>query len=285
MARPGSLVYRYGYDYRAMDEPPTKPAKPSYPIASVDNALKLLRMVGERRWIRVSEASAELGVVRSTAHRLFAMLQYHGFVAQDSETKVYFAGPVLTDIGLAAVKQIDIRVALRPLLESLAAEFQETVQLVTLRGNEIQFLDCVESPRVLRTSSRVGVALPAHCTAAGKALLAELSPEQMRDLYRTSQLERSTPGSVATLEELEAELTKVRKHGYAVQFGEIEPDIAAVAVVVPGNGRARSSMTISAPSSRLSKPNAAKLGKELIATIDRAAAESTTPELDPRARG
>src|SRR4051812_15158707 len=110
-----------------MSEPETPATAPSYPIASVGNALTLVRMVGERGRIRVSEASTELGVVRSTAHRLLAMLQYHGFVEQDPETKEYVPGPVLMEVGLAAFREIDIRGAMRPLLESLASEFQETV--------------------------------------------------------------------------------------------------------------------------------------------------------------
>jgi DNA-binding IclR family transcriptional regulator len=201
------------------------------------------------------------------------MLQYHGFIEQDPETKVYYAGPVLTEIGLAAFREIDIRGTLRPLLEALADEFQETVQLVTLRGTEVQFLDCVESTRVLRTSSRVGVKLPAHCTAAGKVLLAGLSPEQLRELYPDSSLEQRTPRSLATREALEAELADVRKHSYAVQFGESEEDVAAVAALVRGSGRPRSAMAITAPASRLSKRQAAQAGKRLVAAVDRATFE------------
>ena len=257
-----------------MTDPPKNATEPSYPIASVGNALKLLTMFGERRRIRVSEASAELGVVRSTAHRLLAMLQYHGFIEQDPETKEYFPGPVLMEVGLAAFREIDVRAALRPLLESAASEFQETVHLVTLSGNEVHFLDCVESTRNLRTSSRVGMKLPAHSTAAGKVLLAGLSPEQVRELYPKPELEQRTPNSVATREAMEQELVEIRRLGYAVQFGESEPDVAAVAATVGGDGRPRSAVAVTTPLTRLSRRQATQMAKQLLSMIEHSEAES-----------
>ena len=230
-------------------------------------------MFGEQPWIRVSAASTELGVVRSTAHRLLAMLQYHGFVEQDPETKAYCAGPALREIGLAAVRRMDIRGVLRPLLESLSEQFEETVQLVTLQDDDVQFLDSVESQRILRTSSRVGMTLPACCTAGGKVLLAELSPDRLRELYPNPRLERRTPQSLATRKELEAELEEIRKRGYAVNFGESEEDVAAVAAAVRGNGRPRVAIAVTAPLSRLSRSQASRMGKTLVAAVDRAAAE------------
>ncbi len=82
---------------------------PRYPINSVDNALKLLLMFREQQVIRVSEASATLGVGRSTAHRLLAMLEFHGFIEQDADTKAYRSGPALAEIGLAIVQSMDFR--------------------------------------------------------------------------------------------------------------------------------------------------------------------------------
>src|SRR5437899_96074 len=85
---------------------------PTYPIGSVNNALRLLLMFRDHPLIRVSEAGVALGVAPSTAHRLLAMLEYHGFVQQDEETRGYRSGPALVDIGLTAVRSIDVRDAL-----------------------------------------------------------------------------------------------------------------------------------------------------------------------------
>src|ERR1035438_10045069 len=100
--------------------------KPQYPVESVDRALRLLLMFREHQEIRLSSVRDELQVGQSTAHRLMAMLVYHGFATQDPATRVYRAGPALFEIGLSVVNKLDIRAAARPVLESLAAATGET---------------------------------------------------------------------------------------------------------------------------------------------------------------
>jgi DNA-binding IclR family transcriptional regulator len=225
---------------------------PAYPIGSVDKALRLLLLFREHPVLRVTDASEELGVVRSTAHRLLAMLQHHGFVVQDPVSKAYRSGPALVDIGLAVVRDMDLRSQLHPYLEQLVAAVGETAQMMVLRGTEILFVDSVESEKALRTSSRVGNTLPAHCTSGGKALLAELDPAAVRRLYAGRRLEKPTPRSIGSREALERELERVRERGYATNVDESEVDISAIAAVVRGRlGQPLASLAISAPTSRL----------------------------------
>ena len=117
---------------------------PQYAIASVDKALQLVLLLRDRRdeWFRVSEIADELGVARSTAHRLLAMLVYRGFARQDSE-KLYGAGAVLIDARLEH-GALDLRSVARPHLEQLSSRYDETVHLVTLEGASAVFLDSVE---------------------------------------------------------------------------------------------------------------------------------------------
>jgi len=226
--------------------------RPKYPINSVDNALKLLLAFRERRSIRVGEASELLGVVASTAHRLMAMLEYYEFVQQDPETKAYRAGPALIEIGLSAVRQTDLRQHLRPYLERLTAESGETSHLLILRGANCLFIDSVESPANLRTSSRVGVSFPAHTVSGGKALLAALTPSQLAELYPVEELPALTSHSIRTRTQLLEELEKVRRQGYGTNRGESEFDIAGVGVLVNNAfGQARAALAISGPLARI----------------------------------
>ena len=103
--------------------------RPAYPISSVENALRLLVILRDREEIRVSDASAELGVARSTAHRLIAMLHSYGLVEQDPGSRAYRVGPVLAELGLSSLRQVDVRAQLRPFLEALSADVGETVHL------------------------------------------------------------------------------------------------------------------------------------------------------------
>jgi DNA-binding IclR family transcriptional regulator len=226
--------------------------RPAYPIASVDNALTLVSLLGERGQVRVHEAAEELGTARSTAHRLLAMLEYHGFARQDEETKGYTAGPALMKAGLFAVEGLDLRGLARPVLERLGEEVGETVHLVWLQETVVVFLDSVETDRGLRVGSRVGRFMPAHCTACGKAILAQIPPDELRRLYPDGRLDQMTSRSLSTLEALERELEEVRGRGFATNFGESEEDVAALAVAIPSQpGIRRAAITVSAPITRM----------------------------------
>ena len=226
--------------------------KPNYPIESVDNALKLLLLFAEQKSISVSEASRLIGVAPSTAHRLLSMLQYHDFVGQNAATKAYEAGSALINVGLATVRDMDIRRLARPFMEELRAEVEETIHLAILQGKNTLFIETLESLRALRVGDRTGISLPAHCTASGKALLAELPVERLNALFPSEQLIGLTPNSLISRGALERELNQVRERGYATNFDESEPDVSAVSAVIRDRmSRLKASLTVSAPSTRL----------------------------------
>jgi IclR family acetate operon transcriptional repressor len=227
---------------------------PTYPITSVDNALQTLQLVKESGSVRVADVSRALGVARSSAHRLLATLAYRGYVRQDPDTKAYKAGSALVELGLAVVRNMDLRQAARPLMERLAAETGETASLVLLDGTRVLFIDCVEGTQSLRVASRTGLTMEAHCTAVGKVILAALSPEQLRELYKSDELPRMTESSLSTFADLESELAQVRRLGYATNMMESEDDICAVGVALRSpSGVPVASISIAGPASRLSR--------------------------------
>ena len=224
---------------------------PRYPIESVDNAIQLLLALHERGSITVIDGSRLLGVARSTAHRLLAMLQYRGLVQQDPVLKAYLPGPVLIEIGLSAVRNIDIRGHVRPHLEHLVQDVGETAHLVVRRGASVMFVDCVESDRALRAGSRTGTVLPAHCTASGKVLLAELPDDTVRLLF-SSGLPPLTDRSLTTIDQLLGQIATIRRRGYAINLGESEDQLNAVARSLHDrSGAAVGAITVAGPSFRM----------------------------------
>ena len=251
-----------------MQNQPRTAKRPEYPIASVGNALTLLALLGERERVRVADAAAVLGTARSTAHRLLVMLEYHGFARQDPATRAYVSGPALIEAGLGALGNLDIRALARPVLERLVEATDETVHLVVLQRADVLFLDSVETPRTLRIGSRTGRLMPAHCTAAGKAILSGLRAAELRELYPDDALEPMTPRSCSTLRELEAQLAEARERGYATNFGESEPEVAAVAVPLPAGAESRpAAITISAPITRLDESQVAPIADVAISAV------------------
>jgi DNA-binding IclR family transcriptional regulator len=244
---------------------PERAAPPPYPIGSVDNALRLLAMLRTRSSITVSEASEELAVARSTAHRLLGMLRHHGFVRQDPETRAYLPGRALLEIGLSVVERLDVRVAARPVLEALSRELRETVHLAVLDGGDCLFVDSVESTATIRVSSRIGAVMPAGCTAAGKAMLAALDPAEVRARLGGRRPRRMTERSLPTLAAVEEELTRVRARGYATNLGESEPGLCAVAAAIDGG---RAAITVSVPGTTIEEARLA----EIAAAVRRAVA-------------
>lgn len=224
-------------------------------LASVDNALRLLEMLGEHQILRVSEAAGELGVARSTAHRLLSALRVRGFAIQDRPNGAYRAGPALNEIGIAAISRIDVRRIAAPVLEDLRDTTRETVSLVLLEGNAVRFHDCVESPQSVRVGDRTGMVLPAHCTAAGKAILAGLPPADLERRYPGRVLSGNTPSSVTSWPELITELEATRERGYALNFEEGETGISAVSVALPDLvGSPRAAIAVVVPAGRMPDP-------------------------------
>jgi DNA-binding IclR family transcriptional regulator len=230
---------------------PDKRSLPPYAIESVDKALRLLLLLRDRGEVRVTDVSAELGVARSTAHRLLMTLAHHGFVAQDRVSRVYRVGRVLYEIGLSAAGELDIRRKARLHMELLAAELRETVNLLVLEGSGCRFVDGVEGDRQIRVTSRTGTLLPAHATSGGKLLLAELARDEV-DARFPDGLTSVTDRTITALSDLHAELDDIRSQGYAVNRGESEPDLFAVAVCVRDHSqRAVAALAVSVPALRV----------------------------------
>ncbi|MGH3725544.1 MAG: IclR family transcriptional regulator [Mycobacterium sp.] len=206
---------------------------PQYPIESVDKALRLLLLLGEQPEIRLSEAARFLGVATSTAHRLLAMLQYRGFARQDPVSKAYLPGPALTGVAFAIFGRIDIPGAATPIMRTLSERLRESVHLGLLDGSTVRFVAAVEGPTAVRVASRLGRIMPAHCTSTGKVMLAELTEAELVQLYPNEDLDRVTPHSIGSRSELELELRRIRKQGYAVNREESEEGVASLAVTVP----------------------------------------------------
>ncbi|OBI21925.1 IclR family transcriptional regulator [Mycobacterium sp. E2327] len=237
---------------RAGSEPSAEPLAPQYPIESVDNALKLLLLLGERPEIRLSEATRYLGVAPSTAHRLLAMLAYRGFVRQDPVSKAYLPGPSLTGVAFAVFGRLDIQRSAAPIMRALSEQLRESIHVGMLDGADVHFVAAIEGPAAVRVASRLGRTMPAHCTSTGKVMLAQLPEHELRQLFPNEELERVTSHSIGSRAELEAELSRTRERGYAINREESEDGVASVAVPIPTRAPGvRLALNAAAPQDRL----------------------------------
>lgn len=229
-----------------------KSERPTYPVESVDNALVILRLLLERQELRVSEVAEHVGVAPSSAHRLLSMFVYHGFARQDEKRGRYQAGPEILKIGFAAIRQLGIRQYARPVLEELHGTVNESVGFAIPYGQEVFYIDGIESRHTLRVGLRVGAFLPANCIAIGKAILATLPREKLLRLFPSQDLPTLTPNSIATRDELERQLKKIRADGYARSRAESDDGVGSIAVAVLDNaGEACAAISVVAPLVRI----------------------------------
>lgn len=218
---------------------------PAYAIASVDHALRLATILQLEGGLSVADAAERLGVARSTAHRLLAMLVYRDFAAQD-DTKVYRAGPVLELASHSRSTASRLRQAALPHLDRLVDELGESVNLTVRTGSTTRFIACAECRQALRVGSREGMVFPAHQTTAGLLLLSELTGEELDSTYAGA-----AQAEVPDMDQLRRELAKVRRNGFALNPGRSERGVVAIGVPVrSAEGAAIAGLSVSMPSVR-----------------------------------
>ncbi|MFI6350090.1 IclR family transcriptional regulator [Streptomyces sp. NPDC050560] len=238
-------------------------------LGSVVNALRILRLLSARPSLRVADAASELGIARSTAHRLLATLKDHEFAAQDKANAAYRIGPALTTIGLAANRRLDIRVAAAPMLERLRDQTGETVSLSVLEGQSVRFVSCLEGTRSVRVADRTGLVLPASSTAGGKAILAALPEGDLALRFPDDELPALTASSPLSRERLRTELDAVRRDRYAINFEESESGISAVAAAVRDpTGSPLGALAVVVPASRFDLDRAKRWRPMLFDAVD-----------------
>jgi DNA-binding IclR family transcriptional regulator len=244
--------------------------RPPYAIESVDNALRILQLLRDSGQVRVSDVAAELGTARSTAHRLLAMLVYRDFAIQ-AEDRTYRPGPALSAQPLRGQPAQRLRQVLRPHMEALCDQVDETINLVVRLSIQTRFLHTVESTQILRVGDRQGTVLPAWQTSGGKVLLAELPDAQLTALLRGASGRPPEGMTEAERRALVAELRLVRDQGYAENIEKSESGVCAVGVCIrDAAGEPVAALSVSAPSVRYTPDRSRFFLRELRTAVARA---------------
>jgi DNA-binding IclR family transcriptional regulator len=223
-------------------------------VESVDTALRLLLLLHRSPELRVTAVAEQLGVAPSTAHRLLTTLEARKFVTQDRVSRAYRAGPALIELGVQSTGSFDLRTAAEPHIRALAGRMGETVNLLVLEGSSVRFIAGYEGDQRVRTHVLTGTLLPAYAVSGGKVLLAEVPRETLREMY--PQGLRKLTVRTKTFTQMIDELSLVMMRGYAVNHGESEIGLSAVAVPLKDHvGRTIAAVAMSAPTPRLKQMN------------------------------
>jgi DNA-binding IclR family transcriptional regulator len=221
-------------------------------IQSVQRAATVLRSFTQTDTdLGVTTLSKQLQLHKSTVSRLLSTLEQEGFVERNPETGKYRLGLGLITLAGIVLERIDLRQVAYPHLTALAEQTQETVNVVVLDGNECMNVGGAASPRPIQYIGRVGRRTPAHCTAAGKVLLAYLNPEE-RELRISGRLRRFTPNTIIDRQVLDQDLVRIKAQGYAVTHEEQQNDLSAIAApICDHTGRVCAAVVVSGPTFRV----------------------------------
>lgn len=203
-------------------------------IPAARHALRVLRFVASQSGpVRASTVMREVGLPRSTTFQLIKVMQEEGYLVHFPEDRAYGLSPLMAELGNGYLRAGKVSRLAEPLLEKLVRRTGLPVvgHLGVLHNDNVEYVVKHAAPRAPSLVTDIGVHLPAHLTATGRAILALLPREQVRALYpHPASLTTRNGRGPATLREFEDILAETRARGYAVETGEVTPDCASVAV-------------------------------------------------------
>jgi len=242
-----------------------KREKSEYAVQAVNNAIDILDLLGDTEGeLSMSEIGAKLSLTRSNVNKLLATLEGFGYVEYNRYTGNFRLGVKTFQISQAYINKLNLIEISVQILTMVREKLNESVYISVLRDGNVVYLNMVETDHAVRVLPRIGNVGPAYATATGKAQLAYKSNEEIERLYKEG-LTKVTDNTIADVDELEEELEKVKKQGYAIDDEEYEMDVRCVgAPIFDFMNNVIAGISVSAPLERLSEE---RIEKEVIPVI------------------
>jgi IclR family acetate operon transcriptional repressor len=229
------------------------------------SVLRLFRDHGSD--LGVVQIAKELGLNLSTTHRIVRALVAEGFLAQNTDSERYYLGTNALLLGRAAHRNFGLDVVY-PVLQALAQQTGESVNLGVLAGDAAVVVERIESTQPLRFTQPPGTRVALHGSSMGKVLLAFNSDAERRLLKGRSSLPQLTPKTVRTTKRLRTELEEIKMRGWSTDDEESILGVRCVAApVCDSAGTARAAVAVQAPSVRVPDERFDELGPEVVRAV------------------
>ena len=233
------------------------------------------RVVQADRPLSSAYLAEELDLPKATVHRICQQLEEEGLLQREPGGKRFTGGKRLRSLAMSTLSNSVLSAHRRSILQALSQEVGETCNLTVLDGNEIVYLDRIETNWPYRIHLPVGSHLPLHCTATGKLFLANMQPAARRRLISSLTLTRHTDQTITDPDTLEAQLSKAADEGVGYDSGEFLDGLVSIAVPVIGEDNQMCfAIAIHAPSVRKSLDEL----RQYLPTLRHAAARMATSE-------
>jgi DNA-binding IclR family transcriptional regulator len=201
-------------------------------VPAARNSLRVLTYIARRSGpVGASAMARDLGIPRSSAYQLIAVMIDEGFLVHYPEDRTYGLSSLLSEIGTSELKTARLARLAQPLLQRMVAASSVPVvaHLAVMAGADVTYVSKVQGFRAPTTVSSVGVRLPAHLTATGRAFLAGMPPSQVTALYpHDADLVQRAGRGPRTRPELDGILSGCIRDGWATEVDEITAGYSSV---------------------------------------------------------
>jgi IclR family acetate operon transcriptional repressor len=227
-------------------EPPARARSGS--VQSIERAFTLLEVMADQGGTAgVSQLAAASGLPLPTIHRLVRTLCDIGYLRQDA-SRQYVLGPKLMRLSESSSRVLTVWA--RPHLARLVDELGESANLAMLDGDQVVYVAQVQSRHSMRMFTEVGRRVLPHCTAVGKAMLADMPRDQVVEILQRTGMPSYTPNTITGVEAFAVAMEAAVRQGFAMDEGEQEVGVRCVAVRVP-DVPARLAFSVSGPATRM----------------------------------
>lgn len=218
-------------------------------IQVISRAAAILRALEKNSdGMSLSEISKAVALPRSTVQRIVDALDQENLVLTSASAGEIRLGPAI--LALAVATRFSAAEIVRPVLLALAEQLGEMVVLAILDKDKVVYIDMVPGRHRLGVQAPVGLSLPLHCSATGKALLAALDDENLSRIKKRIRLTRYTGKSKTDWAALDEELATIRQSGVAFDRDEYADGISAVSAAIRPNGGELAIISVAAPTQR-----------------------------------
>ncbi len=222
-------------------------SKETYCIHSVENALALLEALCEEgEEVSLSGLSHRLGMTKASLFRLLATFENHGYVEREPGSRKYRLGMAAYEMGQKFLSHMGLLRKARPVMEHLARELNEAAYLAVRRGDEILFLDMVDSAQQIKIASLVGRRFPVETTAVGRIFLAFDPPHHL--ISPNLQRKLVLPLSISE------EASRIHQTGFCIDHSSVGEQITCVATALfRGAGEVAGVLALLGPEFRMGR--------------------------------
>lgn len=244
----------------------TVPSERKYIVPAVERAVIILQLLAqEPDGLTISQLTQRLAIPKSTIFTILNTLKQYRWVERVEETGQFRLGVELFTLGSTVVERLNVRSAAYPILKHLAQSTGLATHLGIMDEGEVVYIEKLEGRGPIKISSAVGRRMGIHCTALGKAMLAQLPEGEVQFILNGRALSQRTPNTIISLEALRADLARTRERGYSFDDEENELGIRCLGAPIFNHRReVVCALSISGPRDRFSIESIEVLARQVV---------------------